>query len=100
MSEVQMHIHMCVIVLNDIECYSAFDNDSSVYMHLSHSLFVALCVSRGEWKAYSPRTNILWLDYLARKLLTKLKRPGGRIRAIAQSLLQHSSAGDALRHRV
>ena len=69
-------------------------------MCISLTLSVALCVSRGEWKPYNPRTNILWLDYLARKLLTKLKRPGGRIRAIAQSLLQHSSAGDALCHRV
>ena len=62
--------------------------------------FVCVCASRGEWRAYNPRTNILWLDYLAAKLITKLKRPGVQIRSIAQSLLQHSSAKDAFCSRL
>ena len=35
-------------------------------------------LTRGDWDAYVPLTNIVWLHYLARKLLLekKLKKPG------------------------
>ena len=56
---------------------------------------------KGDWSAYAPQTNALWLSYLADTLLTKKDIPLGReekgaLRAFRTRAAKLGRAGDAL----
>ena len=65
-------------------------------------------VNRNEWEEFTPKTNVLWLDYMVEKMLTEVyylgKRTGkphksglGKIRSIRSTLEDFSCVSDWVR---
>ncbi|KPJ16210.1 Putative serine/threonine-protein kinase haspin-like [Papilio machaon] len=96
------------VSLRGAALYSDLADDDSLFEAVGDRQFEVYRLMRdrlgNEWKNFEPYTNVLWLHYVADKMVTALRyeRPNtklhrhylGRLRAARRHLLAHASAAD------
>ncbi|KPJ05169.1 Putative serine/threonine-protein kinase haspin-like [Papilio xuthus] len=96
------------VSLRGAALYADLADDDSLFEAVGDRQFDVYRLMRdrlgNEWKNFEPYTNVLWLHYVADKMVTALRyeRPAtklhrhylGRLRAARRALLAHASAAD------